>query len=33
MKYVLVRRFVLFLEESLYRGTKWVVFEPNDEPL
>jgi phage tail sheath protein FI len=23
----------LFLEESLYRGTKWVVFEPNDEPL
>ena len=19
--------------ESLYRGTKWVVFEPNDEPL
>ena len=23
----------LFLEESLYRGTRWVVFEPNDEPL
>jgi hypothetical protein len=23
----------LFLEESLYRGTQWVVFEPNDEPL
>ncbi len=23
----------LFLEESLYRNTKWVVFEPNDEPL
>ena len=21
------------LEESLFRGTKWVVFEPNDEPL
>src|SRR5206468_1822888 len=21
----------LFLEESLYRGTKWVVFEANDE--
>jgi hypothetical protein len=21
------------LQESLYRGTKWVVFEPNDEPL
>lgn len=32
-KYVPVRRFVLFLEESLYRGTQWVVFEPNDEPL
>ena len=23
----------LFLEESIYRGTQWVVFEPNDEPL
>ena len=23
----------LFLEESLFRGTQWVVFEPNDEPL
>ena len=23
----------LFLEESLYRGTQRVVFEPNDEPL
>jgi phage tail sheath protein FI len=32
-KYVPVRRLALFLEESLYRGTKWVVFEPNDEPL
>jgi len=32
-KYVPVRRFTLFLEESLYRGTKWAVFEPNDEPL
>jgi hypothetical protein len=21
------------IEESLFRGTKWVVFEPNDEPL
>jgi uncharacterized protein len=28
-----VRRVALFLEESLYRGTQWVVFEPNDEPL
>jgi len=32
-KYIPVRRMALFLEESLYRGTKWVVFEPNDEPL
>jgi phage tail sheath protein FI len=30
-KYVPVRRTALFIEESLYRGTKWVVFEPNDE--
>ncbi|MDR2153617.1 MAG: DUF2586 family protein [Burkholderiaceae bacterium] len=28
-----VRRTALFIEESLYRGTQWVVFEPNDEPL
>jgi uncharacterized protein len=32
-KYVPIRRLALYLEESLYRGTKWVVFEPNDEPL
>ena len=32
-KYLNVRRFALFLQESLYRGTQWVVFEPNDEPL
>lgn len=32
-KYIPVRRITLFIEESLYRGTKWVVFEPNDEPL
>ena len=32
-KYVPVRRTTLFIEESLYRGTQWVVFEPNDEPL
>jgi phage tail sheath protein FI len=32
-KYIPVRRVALFLEESLYRGTQWVVFEPNDEPL
>jgi uncharacterized protein len=32
-KYIPVRRLALFLEESLFRGTKWVVFESNDEPL
>lgn len=32
-KYIPVRRLALFIEESLYRGTQWVVFEPNDEPL
>ncbi len=32
-KYVPVRRLALYLEESLFRGTQWVVFEPNDEPL
>lgn len=32
-KYVAVRRTALFIEESLHRGTQWVVFEPNDEPL
>jgi len=32
-KYVPVRRLALFVEESLFRGTQWVVFEPNDEPL
>ena len=32
-KYLPVRRTALFLEESLFRGTKWAVFEPNDEPL
>ena len=32
-KYVPVRRLALMIEESLYRGLKWVVFEPNDERL
>jgi phage tail sheath protein FI len=32
-KYLPVRRVALFIEESLYRGTQWAVFEPNDEPL
>jgi phage tail sheath protein FI len=30
--YIPVRRLALMLEESLFRGTQWVVFEPNDEP-
>ena len=32
-KYIPIRRLALFLETSLYRGTQWVVFEPNDAPL
>ena len=32
-KYIPVRRMALYIEESLYRGTQWVIFEPNDEPL
>jgi Bacteriophage tail sheath protein len=32
-KYVNVRRLVIYLERSIYRGTQWVVFEPNGEPL
>ncbi len=32
-KYIPVRRMALFIEESLFRGLKWAVFEPNDEPL
>ena len=32
-KYIPVRRVALFIEESLYRGTQFAVFEPNDEPL
>jgi uncharacterized protein len=32
-KYLPVRRLALFIEESLLRGTRWVVFEPNGEPL
>ena len=32
-KYIPVRRTALFIEESLFRGSKWAVFEPNDEPL
>jgi hypothetical protein len=32
-KYLCVRRTALFIEESLYRGLKWVVFQPNDARL
>jgi phage tail sheath protein FI len=32
-KYIPVRRLALYIEESLFRGTQWVVFEPNDDPL
>jgi phage tail sheath protein FI len=33
LKYVPVQRTALFIEESLYQGTQWVVFEPNGEAL
>lgn len=32
-KYLPVRRLALHIEESLLRGTQWVVSEPNDETL
>lgn len=32
-KYIPVRRTALYIEETLFRALKWVVFEPNDEPL
>jgi len=32
-KYIPIRRTALFIEESLFQALKWVVFEPNDEPL
>jgi uncharacterized protein len=31
-RYIPVRRMALFIEESVYRGLEWTVFEPNDEP-
>jgi uncharacterized protein len=31
--YVPVRRTAMYIEESLVQGLRWVVFEPNDEPL
>jgi uncharacterized protein len=33
LKYVNVRRTLLFLRESIDRGTQWVVFEPNTPAL
>jgi phage tail sheath protein FI len=32
-KYLCIRRLALFIEASLFQGTQWVVFEPNDAPL
>ena len=32
-KYIPIKRLALFIESSLYDGTQWVVFQPNDEPL
>jgi phage tail sheath protein FI len=32
-RYVSVRRTFLYLARSIDRGTRWVIFEPNDEPL
>ena len=32
-KYVNVRRYVMYLEHSIYGGLQWVEFEPNGEPL
>jgi phage tail sheath protein FI len=32
-KYISIRRLFIFLERSIYEGTQWVVFEPNDAHL
>ncbi len=32
-KYINLRRLFLYLEESIEKGTQWVVFEPNNEKL
>lgn len=32
-RYVPVRRYTIYLRQSIYRGTQWAVFEPNDAPL
>lgn len=33
LKYINVRRTLIFLKESIDRGTQWAVFEPNDRTL
>jgi phage tail sheath protein FI len=33
LKYINVRRLLLFIEQSLDTGLHWAVFEPNSEPL
>ena len=33
LKYINVRRVLIFLRESIDRGTQWIVFEPNDRAL
>lgn len=32
-RYVPVRRTAIYIEESIYRGIQWAVFEPNAHPL
>jgi len=32
-KYINVRRLFIYIEESIEKGTQWVVFEPNDQKL
>jgi phage tail sheath protein FI len=32
-RYINVRRLFIFIEETIRRGTQWVVFEPNDTDL
>lgn len=32
-KYTAVRRTALYIEQTLFQASKWIVFEPNDEPL
>ena len=32
-KYINVRRLFIYVEKSIYNGTQWVVFEPNNDQL